>query len=183
MNIVTIGKGSVGSGLAGLFRRAGHRVTEIGREGGHAANADVILVAVPSAAITDALARVTGVEGKVAIDATNAPAGRDERFASLAHEIQARTHGPVAKAFNLQYPALYDQVARQRVRPSNLYAADERARALTERLSRDAGYDPVRIGGLERARALEDCGMALFRAIREAGLGPNFQRYARPGEL
>jgi predicted dinucleotide-binding enzyme len=40
--------------------------------------------------------------------------------------------------------------------PSNLYAADEEARAVTEKLSRDAGYEPVYIGGLEQARASED---------------------------
>lgn len=183
MNITVIGKGNVGSGLAGLWRRAGHSVMEIGREGGDAANADVVFVAVPSGAISDALANVSGLEGKTAIDTTNAHAGRDEGFESLAHEVKSIVGGPVAKAFNLQYAALYDQVAHQRVRPSNLYAADDEARVVAERLIRDAGYDPIPVGGLEQARALEDCGMSLFRAIREAGLGPNFQRFARPGEL
>lgn len=72
MNITVIGKGNVGSGLAGLWRPAGHGVTEIGREGGDAADAEVVLVAVPSGAIGDALARVSGLEGRAAIDATNA---------------------------------------------------------------------------------------------------------------
>jgi hypothetical protein len=35
--------------------------------------------------------------------------------------------------------------------PSNLFAADDGAREVTERLSRDAGYDPVFVGGLEHA--------------------------------
>jgi len=183
MNITVIGKGNVGSGLAGLWRRAGHEVTEIGREGADASDADVVLVAVPSGAIGEALARVSGLEGKVAMDATNAHAGRDERFESLAHEVKSVVVGPVTKTFNLQHAALYDEVARQRVRPSNLYAADDAARPVTEQLIRDAGYDPVSIGGLDHARALEDCAMSLFRAIREAGLGPNFQRFAKPGEL
>lgn len=183
MNITVIGKGNVGSGLAGLWRRAGHHVTEIGREGGDATESDVILVAVPSGAIGDALANVRGLEGKISIDATNAHAGRNEEFDSLAHEVESIVGGPVAKTFNLQYAALYDQVAHQRVRPSNLYAADDEARATVEQLIRDAGYDPIPVGGLEHARALEDCAMTLFRAIRQAGLGPNFQRFARPGEL
>lgn len=141
-------------------------------------------MAVPSGAISDALANVSGLhQGKIVIDATNAHAGRDEEFESLAHEVKSIVGGPVAKAFNLQYPALYEHVAHQRVRPSNLYASDDGARAVAEQLISDAGYDPVPIGGLERARALEDCGMALFSAIRQAGLGPNFQRFARPGEL
>jgi predicted dinucleotide-binding enzyme len=47
---------------------------------------------------------------------------------------------------------------------------------------RDAGYDPVSIGGLEHARTLEDS-TAIFRLIRHAGLGMYFQRFAKPGEL
>lgn len=183
MNVAVIGKGNVGSGLARLWKAAGHNVTEIGREGGDATGVDAVLVAVPSAAIGEALARVGGLEGKITIDATNAHAGRDEAFESLAHEVKSIVGGPVAKAFNLQHAALFEEVASQRVRPSNLYAADDAARAVTERLTRDAGYDPVPVGGLDRARALEDCAMTLFRAIREAGLGPNFQRFAKPGEL
>ena len=183
MNITVIGKGNVGGGLAGLWRRAGHDVTEIGREGGDAAGADVVLVAVPSDAVSDALARVSGLDGKIAIDATNAWDGHNQEFESLAHEVKFMVRGPVAKTFNLQYAALYDQVERQRVRPSNLYATDDGAREVTEQLIRDAGYDPVSVGGLEKARALEDCAVSLFSAIGEAGLGPNFQRYASPGEL
>lgn len=34
MRIATIGRGSIGGGLAELWRAAGHEVTEIGREGG-----------------------------------------------------------------------------------------------------------------------------------------------------
>jgi predicted dinucleotide-binding enzyme len=39
------------------------------------------------------------------------------------------------------------------VRPGCLYAADEEAREVTEQLIRDAGYEPVSLGGLESARA------------------------------
>ena len=42
------------------------------------------------------------------------------------------------------------------MRPSCLYAADDEAREVTEQLIRDAGYEPVSLGGLENARALED---------------------------
>ena len=53
---------------------------------------------------------------------------------------------------------------------------------MTEQLIRDAGYDPVYVGGLEQARALEDH-LGLMFAISQAGLGPFFYRYAKPGEL
>ena len=68
------------------------------------------------------------------------------------------------------------------MRPSNLYAAEDGAREVTEQLIRDADYDPVSAGGLEQARALEDH-IGLFAAVAQAGLGPCFYRYAKPGEL
>jgi 8-hydroxy-5-deazaflavin:NADPH oxidoreductase len=88
----------------------------------------------------------------------------------------------VAKAFNLNFATLYDQIDQQRVRPSNLYAAEEGARAVTEQLIGDAGYDPVSVGGLDQARALEDH-LGLVVAVTQGGLGPFFYRYAKPGEL
>jgi 8-hydroxy-5-deazaflavin:NADPH oxidoreductase len=183
MRITVIGRGSVGGGLADRWERAGHRVTRLGRDGGDASDADAVLVAVPSDRIAEALGRVTGLEGRIAIDATNAYSGRDEEFESLAHEVKAITAGPVAKSFNLEYAALYDRIDEQRVRPSNLYAADDDAREVTERLIADAGWDPVYVGGLEMARVLEDS-TRIFAAIRRAGgLGMYFHRYARPGEL
>ena len=68
------------------------------------------------------------------------------------------------------------------MRPSNLYAAEDGARDATEQLSRDAGYDPVSVGGLERARMMEDA-LGLLFAANQAGLGPFFYRFAKPGEL
>jgi len=120
MNITTVGRGTIGGGLGRLWEQAGHRVTALEREGGDADDADVVLVAVPSGSISEALGKVTGLEGKFAIDATNAYPGRDERYESLADEVKARTKGPVAKAFNANSGRLFDQVAAQRVRPSCL---------------------------------------------------------------
>jgi 8-hydroxy-5-deazaflavin:NADPH oxidoreductase len=182
MKITVIGRGNVGGGLAGLWRNAGHDVTELGKDGGDARDADVILVAVPSGAIADALGKVSGIDGKTTIDATNAFAGRDDQFESLAHEVRSIVNGPTAKAFNLNFASLYDEIPKQRVRPSQLFAAEDDAREATEQLIRDAGYDPVYTGGLEQARALEDHLGLWFSAV-QAGLGQSFYRYAPPGEL
>ena len=182
MNITVIGRGNVGRGLGERWARAGHTVTELGHDGGDASDADVVVVAVPSNAIAEALGGVTGYSGKVAIDATNAIGGRNEAYDSLAHQVKAVTSGPVAKSFNANFAVLYDEIDKQHERPCNLYAADDGARAVTEQLNRDAGYHPVFVGGLEHARALEELAGTLF-AIGQAGLGPFFQRYARPGDL
>ena len=71
MRITVVGKGNVGGGLARRWEIAGHDVTALGRAGGDATGADVVLVAIPSAVIADGLARVSGLGGQVTIDATN----------------------------------------------------------------------------------------------------------------
>jgi len=182
MNITVIGRGHVGGGLAKRWERAGHSVQALGQEGGDAADADVVVVAVPSGSIADALQKVSGLQGKLTIDATNAYPGRDEAYPSLAHQVKAIIGGATAKAFNANAAALYDQIDEQRVRPSNLYAAEEGARDVAERLIRDAGYDPVFIGGLDKARLLEDFLFGIYGAVRQVS-GPIFYRFANPGKL
>lgn len=71
MNIFVLGRGNVGGGLARRWEQAGHAVTAVGRDGGDATDADVVVVAVPSGQIADALSKVGGLAGKVAIDTTN----------------------------------------------------------------------------------------------------------------
>jgi predicted dinucleotide-binding enzyme len=178
MKITTIGKGNIGGGLARLWERAGHEVTLLGHEGGDGSGADVVLVAVPSGSVSEALGKVSGLEGKTAIDATNAFQGRNEQYASLAHEVKAHTNGPVAKAFNANFAALYDRIGEARVTPSCLYAAEDDARELTEQLIRDAGYEPVSVGGIENARALEDFVPGVLGKVGRA-----FYRFAPPEEL
>ena len=175
MKITTIGRGNVGGGLARLWRAAGHEVTELGKDGGEASKADAVLLAVPSGSIDDALAVVTGLEGKLVIDATNAFHGRAEGFDSLAHQVKARTGGPVAKSFNVNFARAYDDVPKQDVRPGNLYAADDDAREVVEQLIRDAGFEPLNAGDLDNARALEDF-LPAFSAVSGNLGGPVFYR-------
>jgi predicted dinucleotide-binding enzyme len=178
MKITTIGKGNIGGGLARLWEKAGHEVTTLGREGGDASGADVVLVTVPSDSVSEALGKVSGLEGKTAIDTVNAFQGRDEQYESFAHEVKAHTNGPVAKAFNANFAALYNRIGEARVAPSCLYAAEDDARDVTEQLIRDAGYDPVSLGGIENARALED-----FVPDVLGKIGRVFYRFAPPEEL
>ena len=182
MRITVVGRGNVGGGLARLWAAAGHEIETLGREGGDASGADVVIIAVPAGAVADALGGVSGLGGQVAIDACNVVGERNEQFESLAHEVKSIVGGPVAKAFNINFARLYDQIANQRARPSNLYAADDDAREVTEQLTRDAGYDPVYVGDLSAARLLEE-NIRLVFAISQAGLGQFFYRMARPGEL
>ena len=179
MKIAVVGRGNVGGGLADLWERAGHSVTRIGKEGGDVSDADAVLIAVPGGAIADALDKVQGLEGKTAIDATNLfGAPRPDGFDSNAQFVKSRTNGPTAKSFNVNFANLYQQVGSARTRPSNVWSGDEEARDVVEQLIRDAGYDPVGVGGLENARSLEDFVPGVFGKI-----GRVFYRFAPPGEL
>lgn len=180
MRISTIGRGTVGAGLARLWREAGHEVDEVGRDGGDVSAADAVLVAVPGARISAALGNVTGLRGKLAIDATNIMPARQGDFASYADEVKSFTQAPVAKSFNMNFGALLDKVREQRVRPSNWYVADDEACEVAEQLIRDAGYDPVRVGDLSRAREFED---AVWLLLGVQPVGRTFYRFAAPGEL
>ena len=157
MKITTIGRGNVGGGLAQLWRQAGHEVDELGSDGGDASGADVVVLATPFDAVADALGKVSGLDGKVVIDATNRiGTGPPEGFSSGAEHVKSLTGGPVAKCFNLNFARLYDEIGDQGSTPSQLYAADDDARDVTEQLIRDAGFEPVSAGGLDKAGMLED---------------------------
>jgi predicted dinucleotide-binding enzyme len=183
MKIATIGRGNIGGGLAKKWRAAGHDVTELGKEGGDVSDAEVVLLAVPLAAVEDALGKVQGLEGKTVLDATNVVGGERPGGAdSVAEYVKSRTNGPTAKVFNLNFARLYDRLEEASRTPSNIWSGDEEARAAAEQLSRDAGYEPVNAGGLENARTQEDAIKLIF-AINQGGLGPFLYRMAPPDQV
>lgn len=130
MKITVVGRGNVGGGLADLWEKAGHDVTRIGREGGDVSEAEAVLVAVPGAAVGEALDNIQGIDGKTVIDATNLfgsepPAG----FRSNAEFVKSKTNGPTVKSFNLNLARLYDQVEKASSAPATSGAATRRLAA------------------------------------------------------
>jgi 8-hydroxy-5-deazaflavin:NADPH oxidoreductase len=183
MRISVIGRGNAGGGLADLWERAGHQVTRLGREGGEVSGAEALLLAVPGDAVANALETLRGIDGKTVVDATNLyGVNPPEGFASNAEFVKSKTNGPTAKSFNINFASLYGRLGEARATPSNLWCGDDEARDVVERLNRDAGYDPVRVGGLEKAAAQESIVDLVF-AIYEAGLGEFVYRMAPLEEL
>lgn len=183
MKITTVGRGNIGGGLGELWAKAGHEVTAIGRDGGDVSGADAVLIAVPGAEVSQALAGIQGLEGKVVIDATNLVGAQPpDKFASNAEFIKSQTGGPTAKSFNLNFAALFDRLGSTKERPGNLWCGDEDAREVAEQLIRDAGYDPIYAGGLENAGAQEQF-LKLMFAINQGGLGPFFYRMGPPDQF
>lgn len=182
MRITVIGRGHVGGALARRWAAAGHDVTALGRDGGDATRADVVVVAIPGNAIADGLATVSGLDGQVTIDATNKFGDRPAGYDSVAQQVKAIIGGPTAKAFNTNFASIYDKVDMEPAAPGTLFASDRDARDVTEQLIRDAGFDPVHLGDLGQAPLLEGL-IALTRVLENGELGPFFYRFNRPGEL
>jgi 8-hydroxy-5-deazaflavin:NADPH oxidoreductase len=182
MKIAVVGKGNVGGGLADLWEKAGHEVKRIGKEGGDVSAEEAVLIAVPGAAIADALEKVQGLESKTVIDATNlVGAEPPDGFASNAEYIKSKTNGPTAKSFNLNFARLYNRLGEARATPSNVWTGDEEAREVVEQLNRDAGYEPRYGGPIENARAQEEFLKVFFSISQD--LGPFVFRMAPPEEL
>lgn len=182
MRIVVVGRGNVGGGLARLWMQAGHEVSALGQQGGDGSDADVVVIAVPGGAIEDALSRVTGLDGKTTIDASNSLTGPNPGFPSLVAQVKSIVGGPAAKCFNTNFAVLYDEVANQRVAPTSVFASDPEARTVAEQLIADAGFDPLYVGGLDNAPTLE-AHIAFTMMLGRGDLGPYFYRFAKPGEL
>lgn len=185
MKITTIGRGEIGGTLGRLWGAAGHDVTQLGRDGGDAGDADVVLLASPGTVVAEALAGVSGLSGKIILDATNRlasqappPAGYD----SVAEYVKATTGGPVAKAFNLNYGAILDQAVSTARRPGNIWVGDEGARHAVEQLSRDIGMEPLYGGPLERA-ATAEAFVEILISIKQGVDAPIFYRFAAPQNL
>ena len=184
MKVAVLGRGNVGGGLADLWERAGHEVTRIGREGGDVSEAEVVLVAVPGGAFTEALDNVRGIEGKTVIDATNLLLGVSppQGLSSNAEFVKSRTRGPPAKLVLNDLAALYDRIREAGSTPSNLWCSDEETRQVVEHLNRDAGYEPVYAGPLENATAQENF-VHLTMGISQGVMRPFLYRIAPPDQL
>jgi predicted dinucleotide-binding enzyme len=161
-------------------------VTELGHDGGDASDADVVLLAVPGTVVGEALKGVSGLEGKVILDATNRIASETpppEGYDSVAEYVKATTDAAsVAKVFHLNYAVILDQAAAGERRPGNLWVGDDGAREVVEQLSRDIGMEAAYGGPLERAAVAEGFTELLISVYQEAG-APIFHRFATPRDL
>jgi len=178
MKIAVLGAGRVGSTIGKLWHAVGHDVTfaarhatrpralaaELGERAHAAAVADavtaaeVVLVAVPGPAVTDVLQAAGPLDGRIVIDAANSFGRQQLSLRSLADAFpQARW----VRAFNsLSVNVMADDNHREP--PWVLFlSGDEEAKPAVAQLIRDAGFDPVDLGGIDDSQ-LQDPGSALW---------------------
>jgi len=178
VRIAILGAGHVGSTLGRLWHAAGHDVTFAARdaarprtlaaelgERAHAASAadavagaEAVLVAVPGPAVTDVLQAAGPLDGRVMIDAANSFRQQQVTLRSLA---DAFPRARWVRAFNsLSASIMADDNHREP--PWVVFlSGDEEAKPVVAQLIRDAGFDPVDLGGIDDSR-LQDPGSALW---------------------
>jgi predicted dinucleotide-binding enzyme len=184
MKIGIIGSGNVGSALGARWAKNGHTVTFSSREpnsdnmkkviaeaGSNAKAAtvaeavsasDIILLATPSDASSDAINNAGDLTGKILIDATNPVLPTLDALAfgnttSAGEQIaQAAPAAKVVKAFNTVGANIMADHVFEGHKVVMFYAGDDASAKQTVRaLIEDLGFDPQDAGPLTQSRVLE----------------------------
>jgi hypothetical protein len=185
MKIGIIGTGRIGGALAKLWVAAGHEVlissrhpdelrplakqlgprARVGTPKEAASFGDVVLVSVPYKALPE-LGRDLKAElaGKIVLDTCNPYPGRDGDMANEARKKGTGVADPeflpgtrLVRAFNAINAGSLASEAHRKPPLVGIPLAGDDAEALrvAQRLVTDAGFDPVVVGGLARAREFD----------------------------
>jgi predicted dinucleotide-binding enzyme len=185
LKIGIIGTGRIGGALARHWVNAGHEVlmssrhpeeleplakelgprARVGQPREAAAFGSVVLVSVPYGAMPQiGMDFADELAGKVIIDTSNPVANRDgpqaaewQRKGAGVSTAELLKSNRVVRAFNcIPAASLADRANRQPERIAIPIGGDDAAAiAITERLVRDAGFDPVMIGTLAETRQFD----------------------------
>ena len=169
MRIGIIGQGRVGSALHVGWTRKGHDVRMAGRStvpgiADLADWAEVLVLAVPYAALDAVTGQIGGAAGKVIIDCTNPIAmGPDGMGLALGHTTSGAERlqallpdARVVKTLNQVGAEVMADTSGFAQRPVQFLAGDDdEAKQAVAGLLSDLGFEPLDAGGLTKARLLE----------------------------
>src|SRR3954454_2400102 len=177
-NVAIIGAGRIGGNIARQLARAGHSLIlsfardltaqraladEIGgrvRSPAEAvAGAEVVVIAVPWSVLPDALAQAGSLAGRIVVDTTNQfgsgpmPAPGQTAAAFNAERMPGARY---TKCFNTLTSAFQAQVAHREPRVVQWLCGDDvEAKRVVAALVREAGYEPVDVGGVDDCAVME----------------------------
>jgi 8-hydroxy-5-deazaflavin:NADPH oxidoreductase len=180
MRIGVIGGGRVGGGLARMWERAGHEVRVATRAdvAETAAFGEVVVLAVPAGEVRAAVEAAAPLDGRVLLDATNDLSGTGLGTAGIA---ALAPDARVVKAFNTVFAALYDEVLAAAKPPSLVLCGDDGpAKEAVSTLARDAGFEPIDLGGLDEAGLLDAFARLVTGLAYRQGRGPFVYRFEAP---
>ena len=201
MKIGIIGSGKMGGSLGRLWAKRGHHVMfsysrrpeklqDLVQElGSHASSGtpqeasgfgDIVFLAVPWAAVGDALVAAGSLQGKILITCVNplGPKGLEVGFrSSAAEEISKLAPGAlVIEAFN----TIFANILHSRADlfgndiPTVFFCGDHRdAKSKVAKLIGDAGLRPVDAGTLQNAQYLEPLAMLMIELGYSQQMGSN----------
>lgn len=198
--IGVIGSGRIGGTVGGLWVKAGHPVmfssrhpealktltdslgplAQAGTVAQAVAFADVLLLAVPYGAVPE-VGQQNRWQGKIVLDATNAIAPRD---GAIVEEVKANGIGAttakylpgarIVRVFNFTSAADFARESHRAGAPMAVPMAGDDAAALNvaAQLVREAGFEPVVVGGLSTADRFAPGG----KLFRQTGTAEQFRR-------
>ena len=188
MRIGSIGSGRVGTALKTGWSRVGHDVQTASRASGPSPAeiadwADVIVLAIPFAAIPDVASDIGPAVGKVIIDCTNPIAtgpdgmglarGHTTSGAETLQALLPQAH--VVKTLNQVGAEVMADTTGFSPPPVQLLAGnDAEIKATVARLLGDLGFEPLDAGGLSKARLLEPFALVWINQAMAQGKGRNW---------
>jgi predicted dinucleotide-binding enzyme len=162
MNIAIIGSGNVGGALARQWIKAGHQIrigaqfplsdknlllaAQIGKERFTSIpeaiqQSEVVLLAIPPAAIEAVSHAMGDVSGKTLIDATNTMAQSPTMYDTVYHFLAATTNAAVVKCFNSTgFENMLDPVYEGKGIDMFMAGDDAHAKKIAHQLALDAGF-------------------------------------------
>lgn len=200
MRISIIGTGSVGRALSRGLSGKGHEVmlgartpdaakvqaiaaetqAAVSEPAEATAFADVVILALPWAAMEDALSGLGDLAGKIVIDCTN-PLGRSNGGIGLllghttsgGETVQRLLpHARVVKTLNQVGAELMAENGRLSLRPAMLMAGDDdAAKGAVADLLRDLGFEPLDAGDITMSRLLEPFALVWINHALARGKG------------
>jgi 8-hydroxy-5-deazaflavin:NADPH oxidoreductase len=178
MKVAVLGAGRIGGTIARQLAGAGHELTvsfardqdalraladDLGASAAApaaaVAGADVVVLSVPWSVLPDALGQAGSLAGKVVVDTTNPFGGgpKPEPGVTAAAFNAARMPGArYTKSFNTLTSGFQAEMAHHDPRVVQwLCGDDSEAKGIVAGLIRDAGYEPVDLGGVAGSAVME----------------------------
>lgn len=185
MKIGIVGTGNIGGALATHWAKAGHELVissrhpeelqelakslgpkvRVGTPSEAAKFGDVVVLSVPYKATPDVGRDLAGVwKGKIVLDTGNPYPFRD---GAMAQDARKRGTGVTSKEYlpGVRLVRAFNAISEKNLKNDGnrkegrwaipLASDDAEALKVAERLVRDAGFDPVAVGGLARAREFD----------------------------